>query len=115
MMRLDQVIYLGLANWIATLIITSSRLFAPVRAAAAAAHPKLGELMSCPLCAGTWVGFFQALVLGGPIPSRWVLDQILWNGLLYKAVAEFVGVMLNVVQVDQERRLSLHTRGTHHR
>ena len=86
MSRASRVVYLGLVNWLATIIITSSSLFAPVRAAAAELHPRLGELLSCPLCAGVWVGFYQALIVGGPLPGTF------WNGLLYKAIAELVHV-----------------------
>jgi hypothetical protein len=92
--QVSRVVYLGLVNWIITLIVTRSSLFAPIRVAAAELHPRLGELATCPLCAGTWVGFYQALIVGGPLPGAF------WNGLLYKAVAELVqacAVSLTVV------------------
>jgi hypothetical protein len=85
------VVCLGLVNWLLTVLVTSSSLFAPIRLAAAEVHPKLGELTRCPLCAGVWLGWFEAFVLGGPIPSRG-LGQVFWNGLLYKAVGELVAV-----------------------
>ncbi len=104
MWRLSDVVYLGLANWLATIIITSSSLFAPLRARAAVVHPKLGELVTCPLCAGVWVGFGQGVLLGGP------LENFFWNGLVYKAVAELVqSVVLAIASVSRLLVVDLHS------
>jgi hypothetical protein len=45
-----------------TVIVTESLLFGPLRDAVRKRSHYLGELVSCHLCFGTWVGFALALV-----------------------------------------------------
>jgi len=40
----------------ATLIITTSSLFKPVRELGKRIHPKLGKFLSCSMCIGAWSG-----------------------------------------------------------
>ena len=98
------LIFGGLINWLLTIIVTSSSLFGPIRAAGAQVHPRLGELLHCPLCAGVWIGFFQAFALGGPLRPGGILAEVLWNGLLYKSVAELVQVCAVSVTVAATQR-----------
>ena len=46
-----------------TTIVTESLLFKPVRERVAERSHYLGELVSCHLCFGTWVGFALALLI----------------------------------------------------
>ncbi|MBI3966067.1 MAG: hypothetical protein HY329_10570 [Chloroflexi bacterium] len=57
-----RLIFLGAVNHQITKIIVDSTLFRSCRETCAAIHPKLGELVSCHLCFGTWVGFWLAAV-----------------------------------------------------
>lgn len=113
------VLYLGLANWLVTLIVVESELCRPLRERAAGSRlptlrevwralpdealrspdigselqrikttpvprrPKLAYLVSCHLCAGTWVGLAMALVAGSPFPG---LAGVVLGGLTYKAL-----------------------------
>lgn len=43
---------------------------------------KVGQLVTCHMCTGTWVGFIQAAVFGGPFAGWYA---VIANGLLYKA------------------------------
>lgn len=47
---------LSMVNATVTTILTSSALFAPVRALLARLSKALGEAAECDLCIGTWVG-----------------------------------------------------------
>lgn len=55
-------IFLSAVNHQITTIVTESLLFKGFRRAVAARSRYLGELVSCQLCFGTWVGFLLALV-----------------------------------------------------
>lgn len=109
---MSTVIYLGLINWLVTLILVESELTRPVRnwidgqadmwatlVADGERDPDLRErwdvtklvlsskaryLIGCHLCAGTWIGFVLAGVFGGPISAGVV--GVVSNGLLYKAI-----------------------------
>lgn len=94
-MSLTTVFFLGLINWIATIIIVESVIFEDVRAFIERRgkllehnHPRAGRKLSyfitCALCTGTWVGFVEALCFGGPL-SFGILSFIA-NGLLFKAL-----------------------------
>lgn len=94
-MNLTTVLFLGLVNWIATIIITESVIFEDVRAYVErrgklleATHPRAGRKLSyfvtCALCMGTWVGLVEALCFGGPL-SFGILSFVA-NGLLFKAL-----------------------------
>lgn len=88
-MPVSLVIFLGLANWIITVILVESELSRPFRLWVSGTHffaparPKLAYLVSCHLCTGTWVGLALALVAGSPVPG--VLGLVV-GGLIYKAV-----------------------------
>lgn len=43
---------------------------------------KVAQLITCHLCLGTWVGFIEAAVFGGPFHGWYA---IIANGLLFKA------------------------------
>jgi hypothetical protein len=66
-----------------TLVVTESKLFAPVRAAAAARVPWLATLLSCPMCLGFWCG--AGLSLGGWSPSAAIVPA--WPRLV-RALAD---------------------------
>ena len=53
-----------------TVIVTESLLFAPLREAVRRRSRYLGELVSCFLCFGTWVGLVLALIGRGPLGLR---------------------------------------------
>jgi len=53
-----------------TVIVTESLLFAPFREAVRKRSQYAGELVSCFLCFGTWVGLAIALVGRGPLGLR---------------------------------------------
>lgn len=107
---------LGMVNWLASLILVESELFRPLRdrVTAKAAPPrktntgqrwnsrrtalwdKAAYLISCHLCAGTWIGLALALAVpdvrpfgGGPL--GWLLA-----GLLIKAVGHVTLVLHKV-------------------
>ena len=87
---IETVLFAGLVNWLATLIIVESFVFEPVRSWVRQGWPgsKLDYLMSCHLCMGTWAGLILALVVPGPFTH----PTLFWflNGLLYKAVGHIV-------------------------
>ena len=72
----------GLVNNQATTVVCDGDIFLPVRERAAALNPWLGELVSCHLCFGTWVGLGQALYrqLTGAAPRRGPV-ALLWDAL----------------------------------
>lgn len=80
---------LGLVNWIATCIIVDAELTRPCREWVECRRhehvvwDKLAYLVSCHLCAGTWVGIVTALVVTSVWPS-WT--GVIASGLAYKAV-----------------------------
>lgn len=78
----EHILWLGLVNWLATLILVEGVIFETPRAwlVQRAPHPKLRYLLTCQLCAGTWVGFVLAALFGGPF------GFVLVDGLLYKAI-----------------------------
>jgi hypothetical protein len=70
---------LGAINHQVTHICVRGSIFQDARQRCGEIHPKLGQLVTCPLCYGTWVGFLMALVFrpkvieaaqaGQPIPQ----------------------------------------------
>ncbi len=60
--NLLRFVILSAVNHQITLIVTESLLFKPLRRFVKMRSHYLGELVSCHLCFGTWVGFFLALV-----------------------------------------------------
>jgi len=74
----------GLANWLATLIVTRSTLFGRPR--------QILPPLACPLCAGTWVALAEAAMLRG-----WPLGSVFWSAMAFKAIAELVAVAVGRV------------------
>lgn len=90
------MVMLGVANWFATTLIVESELFRPVRdwvgnryedAAGTktyGAWGKLHYLVSCHMCAGTWVALAMALftpaVVNVPVVG-WVLTALVIKGI----------------------------------
>lgn len=75
-----------LALWVlvtygANLAITTSKIFAPVRAWIAVRSTFLGTLVRCPMCAGFWIGFaWPALGVESAFVSMtvaWVIHVVL--------------------------------------
>ena len=66
-----------LGNVGVTLIVTSGKVFAPVRRALAESRwsRPLGALLSCSLCLGWWVGLASAWLLGLRRPV-----ELVWGG-----------------------------------
>jgi len=62
MRTLVRFLLLGAINHQITIIVVESLLFKGFRAYVAARSRYLGELVSCHLCFGTWVGFGLALL-----------------------------------------------------
>jgi hypothetical protein len=96
------VVFLGLINWFATMLIVEAEITFPIRRGAEllvdrlmmSGHRRLGRiadklsyLLHCHMCCGTWVGLIEAAVFGGPFHgfTGWVA-----NGLLFKAIAHLV-------------------------
>lgn len=115
-MSIELVIFLGLVNWIATIIITESVIFEDVRSVVTSRadcigrrHPSIGRklryFVTCALCMGTWVGFIQAICFGGPLEFGYL--SFVANGLLYKAIGHLflqINAWFHVtIQNKQER------------
>jgi hypothetical protein len=60
--QLFRLALLGAINHQITHIVVQSGLFEDTRAFWKSYHPKLGQLITCHLCFGTWVGFLLALL-----------------------------------------------------
>lgn len=61
-----------LLTWGVTLVVTQSDLLAPVRRYGEGLHPKLGTLLSCPMCASWWVGLAASIAGMGPMRATWL-------------------------------------------
>lgn len=93
------VVLLGFANWLATTIIVESVIFEDVRltmrragdrlksAGRESVGHKLGYVLGCHLCSGTWVGFALAVAVPNtPFHLRWWLPTVVLNGLVIKGI-----------------------------
>ena len=81
-----EALQLGLVNWLATTIVVESALLEPVRVRVERRWPRLGYLLDCHLCTGTWVGFALAAAFRRhPGVAGFVFDA-----LLYKAIGHLV-------------------------
>ena len=94
-----------------TTIVTESLLFQPVRERISERSRYAGELVSCHLCFGTWVGFALALVTppgvvrGVPGVSRLVeAFSISFGGRLFNEVA---GLLKREVRHTEEETRAL--------
>jgi hypothetical protein len=47
-----------------TLAVSTGKIFEPARALAHKAHPRVGELLKCPMCSGFWFAVALALAMG---------------------------------------------------
>lgn len=86
-------VWLGLACWVATLIVTDSELFRPVRGYARR-WPMVAYLLECPLCTGTWVALAMAAFVA-PVVDYPVVGWAL-TGLTIKAIAHITLVLQRV-------------------
>ncbi len=88
-MNWSMAVAAGLVNWLVTTIIVEGEVFAPLRDLVdRRLHPKLGYLVHCHLCAGTWVGFGMGVLVPGPFklgPLTWAL-----NGFFFKAIGHAI-------------------------
>ena len=74
--QLFRLLILGAINHQVTHICVAGSIFEEARQGCGSLNPKLGQLVNCHLCFGTWVGFLQALLFRpgfveprrGPIP-----------------------------------------------
>jgi hypothetical protein len=81
------ILWLGIVNWLVTLIMVEGAIFAPLRHWVKAHDPwKFGYLVHCHLCAGTWVGWALAVATPYRPIDSWPLIDVLLAGLTYKAV-----------------------------
>ena len=107
-----------------TVIVTESLLFAPLREAVRKRSRYLGELVSCFLCFGTWVGLALALVGRGPLGIRrrkaqgvvgpviaWALDGLA-IAFTARVLNEVTGKMQREVRVLDEQADVLERTGT---
>ncbi len=60
--ELFRLALLGAINHQVTHIVVAGSIFAETRQFCGRCHPKLGQLVTCYLCFGTWIGFIQALI-----------------------------------------------------
>lgn len=93
-----ETLLLGAVVWFVTTVIVESELTRPIREAIVARFPgKVGYLVNCHMCAGTWVGlgvgFLHPLALG----SGWVVACLL-SGLAYKAVGHLILGVNNLLE-----------------
>jgi len=59
-----------------TFTVTHSKLCKDLREGAEQIHPKLGELVKCPMCLGFWTGCFLSLAWES-ITGNFILDGFL--------------------------------------
>ena len=59
-----------------TLAVTQGSIFDGLRTRATLVHPKLGQLLGCPMCFGFWVGIGLNLV------DHSITSSFIWDGFL---------------------------------
>lgn len=64
---------------------------------------KVGQLVTCHTCTGVWVGFIEAIVLGGPFSLRWGILTVIANGLLFKAGGHLILELRAVTKLFEPR------------
>lgn len=105
------VVLLGFANWLATIIIVESVIFEDIRSGMTrlgarlkrSGHPnvgrKLGYVLGCHLCSGTWVGFALAVAVPGvPFHLRWWWASVVLNGLVIKGIGHALLEILSLAR-----------------
>lgn len=60
-------------------------------------HPKLAYLVSCHMCAGTWIGLAIGAVYPLPLHTNPIFSRLL-SGLIYKAVAHLILAVNNLLE-----------------
>ena len=106
MTALIRWLVLGAACNQITTIVTESLLFRPFRERVAQRSSYLGELVSCHLCFGTWVGFALAflfpprLISGVPVLST--LAESFAVSFLGRTFNEITGLLKREVQRTEE-------------
>lgn len=88
-----------LIAWGFVVIVTTSRIFRPVRDLAAKHAPPVGVLLHCPLCFGWWAGAGLSLAgLASPsalvCPSWWLLARAWADGCAAAGACWIVHVVL---------------------
>lgn len=135
------LLFLGVANWLATLILVESEVtrdyrewigrradyaneFPIVNPLKAFLWHKLRYLVGCHLCTGTWVGFLMALFIT-PIVSVPVIGTVL-TGLVIKGIGHLFLVIhkagesysthknqqINQLQFEHDKRLEFYRQET---
>ena len=78
-----------------SLVITQSKIFAPIRTRIAKISTFLGDLVKCIMCTGFWIGLFLSLFLNIGINSvHNVLIRITLDGFATSGFVWFVYVIL---------------------
>lgn len=108
------LIALGLVNWLATLLVTESEFFRPLRdwIRQRALHAerrfpvwlwdKADYFITCPLCTGVWIGL--ALVPWAPALFGAGVIPFLLTALLIKAIGHAVYVTHKLVEATCDQR-----------
>jgi len=122
MRSLVRYLFLSAVNHQITIIVVESLIFKGFREWVARRSPYLGELVSCHLCFGTWVGFFQAILFrphfveAPPLPkeppsvNRTYRDVALFVGDSFaialggRVFNELLGYLRREVAVKEEER-----------
>jgi hypothetical protein len=115
MKQLGNLFLLGAITHQITHIVVASSLFSGFRQAAENVSPKLGELVRCHLCFGTWVGFLTALVFQpsfSPFPRTLgrlarpavIIADGFAIGLASRFYTEVLGLMARRVSVAEEEK-----------
>lgn len=89
---LGLLIVLGAVNCAITTIITESDLFESLRFHAGDRSAPLGQLLSCPMCCGTWVGAAIAVPAVYEMGEGWDMD-----GLLLGMVVAFGSLTVGLI------------------
>lgn len=120
-------IYLGLVNWLVTILLVESEVCRPIRDWVNTRYARAGGLstwipnvkddgwrlvlwykakyfVACQLCTGTWVGLGLALVTPWNKPLGHGVIGVLLAGLLYKAIGHIILIMQNTLKVLEDIR-----------
>ena len=65
-----------------SIIVTGATVFEPLRKKVGEKNDFLGQLLSCPMCFGFWVGIFLNLTLY-PITNNFFFDGCLGSGITW--------------------------------
>jgi len=122
-----RLVLLGAINHQITHIVVRGSIFESTRQWCNNLHHKLGQLVTCSLCFGTWVGFLLALLfrpkvvesfergrrLPGPPPVQRVatfLADAFAIALTSRFFTEILAILANKASVEERRQELLETR-----